>query len=481
MKTKLFYSLMATAFILGCQPKKETKKETKDESPNVVLFLVDDLGWTDLGSYGSELYRTPHVDALAKQGVKFTNAYSACTVCSPTRASIMTGKYPARINCTDWIEGHIRPFAKYQVPDWTMHIDPADSTLAESLRSKGYSTVHIGKWHLGEEEQYWPENHGFDKNIGGWRKGGPNKVKKVGGYFTPYNNPRLEDGPEGEYLTERLSQEAVSYIDDHKSGPFFMNFWLYNVHTPLEAKADKIEKYNKLVNKEALQSNPIYAAMVEHMDEALGAVVNKLKAEGLYDNTIIIFASDNGGLTGTRGVEGRKPRVTSNHPLKSGKGDIYEGGVRTPFIVSWPKKIKPKETDALAISTDIYPTVLGLINQEPSGIPFDGKNLSSLLLEGGAIDRDALYWHYPHYHTEGAEPYSAIRKGDWKLISVYGEEQPKLYNLETDISESNDLVDQYPEMAKALLKQLNNWKQEVKAQDPMPNPNYDPKRENKWR
>ncbi len=468
-------------FLLLVNCKSGTKEEGQKKA-NVILFLVDDLGWTDLSCYGSEFYQTPHIDQLAEEGVRFTDAYAACTVCSPSRASIMTGKYPATINTTDWIEGYSKPYSKYKAPDWTQHIQDSDTTLAEALKSKGYKTVHIGKWHLGEEEQYWPEHHGFDVNIAGWRKGAPNKVNKKGGYFSPYNNPRLADGPTGEYLTERLSQEAVNFIANNRDTPFFLNFWLYNVHTPLEAKTEKIEKYKSIVDKDALQSNPTYAAMVEHTDDAFGAVVGALKKAGIYENTIIIFSSDNGGLIGNRGDESKKPRVTSNFPLREGKGNIYEGGVRVPLIISWPKEINGGvSTDAMATSPDIYPTIMGLLGGTGTGQRnIDGENLSPFLLSGRKPERDAIFWHYPHYHIQGAIPYSAVRKGNWKLIDAYERDTLQLYNLKEDIGERHNLVSEHPEKANQLLALLNSWKKEVGAQDPIENPDHDRERELLW-
>jgi|TARA_B110000902_G_scaffold205655_1_gene234099 arylsulfatase A-like enzyme len=478
---KHFAILFLILILCNCKPKLQ--EHVDQQKPNIVLFLVDDLGWTDLKSYGSQLYQTLNVDKLVKDGIKFTNAYAASTVCSPTRASIMTGKYPATINCTDWISGHKKPFAKYKVPNWTQHIRDEDKTLAEALKREGYNTIHVGKWHLGEEEKNWPEHHGFEQNIGGWKKGQPNKVNNQGGYFVPFNNPRLKDGSSGEYLTERLAKEAANYIKSHKEKPFFLNFWLYNVHTPLQAKKEKIDKYKALVNSDKLQSNPVYAAMVEHMDDALGTVINQLKSSGIYNNTIIIFASDNGGLTKDKGNPLTKPTITSNYPLRTGKGDMYEGGVRTPLVISWPNKITSGiNTDVLAISPDIFPTIMGLIGEnEGQEDDWDGIDLSEFLFTGIEPARDVLFWHYPHYHTEGAKPYSAIRKGDWKLIMVYEYNTLELYNLKEDIGESNNLVNKYPEKAEELLTLLNNWKVKVKAQEPQVNKLYSPEKESIWK
>lgn len=327
-----------------------------EQPPNVVMIIVDDLGWTDVACFGSDFYQTPNVDNLANDGVKFTSSYSSCTVCSPSRASVMTGKYPARLHLTDWIEGHKYPWAKLNVPNWKMYLDSNEFSLAEAFQQAGYFTAHVGKWHLGEQEKDWPENHGFDVNIAGWKNGAPHKNKKEGykGYFSPYGNPRLEDGPEEEYLTERLTNEVCQLIDSKADEPFFINFWLYNVHTPLQAKQDKIDKYMVLVDSTKNHQNPVYAAMVEHMDDAVGKVIAKLKDKGLYENTIILFSSDNGGLIGNP-----KHQVTSNSPLRHGKGGMYEGGVRIPTILYAPNQnIVAKEIHEPVITPDYYPTLL---------------------------------------------------------------------------------------------------------------------------
>ncbi|MEM9896469.1 MAG: sulfatase, partial [Bacteroidota bacterium] len=345
----------------------------------------------------------------------------------------------------------------------------------------GYKTIHIGKWHLGEKEEYWPEFHGFDRNIGGWKMGMPKKENNIGGYFSPYFNPRLPDGSDDEYLTERLTEESLQFIQDSNE-PFFLNFWLYNVHTPLQARKEKIAKYDTLVRREKLQSNAVYAAMIEHMDAALGSVVDKLKETGKYENTIFIFGSDNGGFLGVRGDQEKKPRITSNHPLRSGKGDIYDGGVRVPFIVSWPTLIGGnRESDVLTISTDILPTILGLMGGK-SLIPasVDGIDLSSYLLEDQIPKREALYWHYPHYHTEGAEPFSAIREGNWKLIHTYEKNELELYNLAEDLGEQINLIEKYPQKGNELEIKLKRWKKIVHAQDPTINENFDSLRQHLW-
>lgn len=445
--------------------------------PNVVFILVDDLGWKDVGCFGSDFYQTPNVNKLAQSGVRFLNGYAACTVCSPTRASIMTGKYPARLNCTDWIEGHVKPYAKLKVPDWTMYMDTSEVTLAEVFKQNGYATAHIGKWHLGEDSLYWPDNQGFDVNIGGYSKGSPNRNKQLGsnGYFAPFGNPRLKDLPNDEYLTERLANEACQYIQAHRDQPFFLNFWLYSVHTPLQAKQDKIDKYMTLVDSASYQKNPVYAAMIEHMDDAVGRIVNELEQAGILDNTIIVFTSDNGGLVGNK-----RNMVTNNYPLREGKGHMYEGGVRVPNIIVAPGLIKGSITcQTPMISMDYYPTLLELTGLKlPSSLNknMDGINLMPIIKGEKTNERAAIFWHYPHYHNQGAKPYSAVRKGDWKLIRLFEDEIYELYNLKSDTSEMNNLIDVHPEKVRELQSLLFEWYHEVDARFASYNPNYLPTR-----
>jgi arylsulfatase A-like enzyme len=468
--------LCSILFLFACQ--NESSKKVTVAKPNVVFILVDDLGWKDVGCFGSDFYQTPNVDKLAKAGMSFSNGYASCTVCSPTRASIMSGKYPARINCTDWIEGHKEPLAKLNVPDWTMYMDTAELTLGEVFQQNGYATAHVGKWHLGEDSIYWPENQGFDINIGGWAKGMPNRNKKLGsnGYFAPYGNPRLNDLPEDDYLTERLADEACRFIEEKKDEPFFLNFWLYNVHTPLQAKEDKINKFKAIVDSTKQQKNPVYAAMVEHMDDAIGRIISQLEQSGVIDKTIIVFSSDNGGLIGNK----QKP-VTNNYPLRKGKGHMYEGGVRVPNIIVAPGVTKGGSVcQTPMVSMDYYPTLAELAGLElpaKEKEELDGVSLIPLLKGGQSVDREAIYWHYPHYHTQGARPYSAVRKGDWKLLRFFETDDYELYNLKKDISEENNLMLSNPEKAEELKKILFKWYSQVGAQFPTENPKYDSK---KW-
>jgi arylsulfatase A-like enzyme len=439
-----------------------------ERKPNIILMLIDDMGWTDLTCYGSKYYETPHIDRLAKDGMRFTQAYSACTVCSPTRSAIMTGKYPARTHITDWIAGHERPFAKLKIPDWQKSMPLEEETIAERLKTAGYATASIGKWHLGPES-LWPTAQGFDVNIGGTDGGSPPS------YFSPYKIKTLPDGPEGEFLTDRLTKEAIGFIEQNKAQPFFIYLPHYAVHTPIMAKKEVIAKYQA---KKAVggHSNPVYAGLVESVDDSVGALRAKLDELGLAKDTIFIFTSDNGGLAKMVGTDGWKNGPTDNSPSRLGKGSAFEGGVHIPLIVSWPGKIKPGSvSDAPVISCDHYPTLL-----EASGVAVkpghepDGESLLPLLTQSGSLKRDAIYWHYPHYHPGSATPYSAIREGDWKLIEFFEDNHVELYNLRRDFGEADNVVAENTEKASALRSKLDAWRKAVGAQIPTRNPEYDP-------
>jgi arylsulfatase A-like enzyme len=424
---------------------------------NIVYILIDDMGWTDLACYGSKYYETPNIDRLAGEGMRFTQAYAACTVCSPTRASIMTGKYPARLHLTDWIPGHKRGDAKLKVPDWTQYLPLDEVTLAKALKAAGYATAHVGKWHLGGP-QYYPEHQGFDLNIGGTSAGQP------GAYFYPYkNSPKLPDGKEGEYLTDRLTDEALKFIETNKDNPFFLYLPHYAVHQPIAGKKEMVEKYR---NKppQGGHSNAVYAAMIQSVDESVGRIVKKLEDLRITDRTVIFFMSDNGGLA----------RVTSNAPLRAGKGSAYEGGVREPFIVKWPGVVKPGGVcDVPVISVDHYPTILeiaGVAGDAAHNKNVDGESLVPLLKQSGNLRREAVYWHYPHYHPGGATPYGAVREGDFKLVEFFEDMHVELYNLKEDVGETKDLAAAMPDKADALRKKLHAWRQTVAAQMPTPNP-----------
>jgi len=426
--------------------------------PNIIFVLVDDLGWTDLGCFGSSFYETPNIDRLAAQGMRFSQAYSACTVCSPTRASVMTGQYPARLHITDWIGGHKRPFAKLSVPEWTLRLSPEIPNVAQVLKSTGYATASIGKWHLGPQD-CWPERQGFDVNAGGCDKGQPPS------YFSPYKIPTLADGPDGEFLSDRLTSEALTFIEKHRDRPFFIYLAHYAVHTPLMAKKKAIEKYQGKAVAGAPHSNATYAALVESVDESVGRLLAKLDELKLSERTVIVFTSDNGGLRS----------VTSNVPLRAGKGSAYEGGVRVPLIVKWPGVTKPGSvTSEPVISADYFPTLLAMAGASgPPAHIVDGESLVPVLSQQGSLTRDALYWHYPHYHPGGATPYGAIREGEYRLVEFYEDRRVELYNLKEDIGEQQDLAAKLPGKAAALRKKLADWRGRVNAQMPVANPAHD--------
>jgi arylsulfatase A len=455
---------------LGCQPA--------GKKLNFIFILVDDMGWTDARCCGSDLYDTPHIDQLAAEGVRFTNGYAACTVCSPTRASLMTGKYPARLHVTDWIEGHKRPFAKLRVPDWTMRLEHNEVTLAEALKAGGYATAHIGKWHLGKTDHY-PDTQGFDVNIGGTHRGQPPS------YFFPYEGEgpwavsltNLTAGKEGEYLTDREAEETCRFIEAHQNEPFYINLAHYAVHTPIQGKPELAEKYKSLITEDLRHQNETYAAMIQSVDESLGTIRKKLEELNLLDNTVIFFTGDNGGLTDRPWL--KKP-VTDNSPLRAGKGSAYEGGVRVPAIIRHPHYLKGCISEEPVITCDYYPTILdmaGVRGDAAHNAGADGVSLLPLLGQPASnLSREALYWHYPHYHPGGATPHSAVRKGDFKLIEFFEDDHLELYNLREDIGETRDLSEKLPDQAAALHQMLKEWRQSVGAQLPLPNPDYDPER-----
>ncbi len=442
--------------------------------PNFVFFLIDDLGWKDLGCYGSEFHETPNIDRLAREGMRFTDAYAACPVCSPTRASIMTGKYPARLGITQWIGGSNEPTA------YRHYMPLEEATIAEALKEAGYATGFVGKWHLGDKP-YYPEHQGFDVNIGGDSSGAPPT------YFYPYKkrNRALETmppgGEEGEYLTDRLTDEALKFLDGSGGRPFLLYLSHYAVHTPIESKQELTEKYRAKAEKlpgrdgpkfvgvygryktRQWQDHPAFAGMVASVDESVGRVMRKLEELGVEDNTIVIFMSDNGGLSTVP-----REAPTSILPLRAGKGWLYEGGIREPMIIKWPGVAKPGSTCSEPVtSTDFYPTML-----EMAGLPkrakqhVDGVSLAPLLAGRGKPKRKAIYWHYPHYHGSGNRPSGAVRAGDYKLIEWYEDESVELYNLRKDIGEKRDLAKEMPEKAGELRRMLHEWRTGIGASMP---------------
>jgi arylsulfatase A-like enzyme len=459
-------------------------EKTVQRRPNFVFFLADDMGWRDAGCYGSTFYETPNIDRLASRGMRFTSAYAACPVCSPTRASIMTGKYPARLSTTDYF-GAPQPDGVSK--HWTRnkpllparyldHLPLQETTIAKALRQSGYATFFAGKWHLGGRG-YWPEEHGFDFNVAGCQSGMPES------YFSPYHNPKLADGPKGEHLDDRLAAESIKFLDHVGQQPFLLYHAFYSVHIPLQAKKNLIAKYEakqKPPRPQGLRFRPegdrqarqvqdhaVYAAMIATMDHSVGQIVDALDRLGLAENTVIIFMSDNGGLSTAEGSP------TSNVPLRGGKGWLYEGGIREPMIIDWPGVVNPgSRCDVPVISTDFYPTML-----EMARLPampqqhVDGVSLVPLLKQSDRSRDRALYWHYPHYGNQGGSPSSAMRLGDWKLIEFFESNRLELYNLRNDLSERHDMARAHPQLAAQLREKLQAWRTAVGARLPTPNPN----------
>ncbi|MBL9117342.1 MAG: sulfatase [Verrucomicrobiaceae bacterium] len=452
------------------------------KAPNVVVFLVDDLGQRDIGCYGSSFYETPNVDRLAKEGVKFESGYSSCPVCSPTRSSMLTGRYPVETKVTDYIGAASKPEqwnrntvllpAPYQT-----FLDPGEKTIAEVLKGVGYATMFAGKWHLGGEG-YFPEDHGFDINMGGLDRGGPYGGK---GYFSPYGNPKLADGPPGEHLPDRLASEVCQFIASNAKKPFFAYFSFYSVHTPLMARPDLQKKYEekrarlgltpKFGREEPrevrqIQEHAIYAAMVEAMDLAVGKVLAKLDELDLTQDTLVIFTSDNGGLSTSEGSP------TSNLPLRGGKGWLYEGGIRVSWIARWPGKLPAGSINSSPISSvDLLPTVLEACDLT-SAPHLSGKSWLKLA-QGQQDEGRPLFWHYPHYGNQGGAPGSAVRLDKWKLIRWYEKERTELFNLEADIGETTNLASEQPDKVNELNGLLDAWLKQTHALMPTSNPVYD--------
>jgi len=495
MKRKLLFTVGVAAAVPAIAPFISGKADKP--KPNVIFILLDDYGYTDLGCYGSKFYETPVIDRLAKQGIRFTDAYAACPVSSPTRAAIMTGRYPANTGITDWIPGRQAsnsgaPNDKFVALPFKLQLDPEEVTIAEVLKKNGYKTMISGKWHLGGEEKFWPENQGFDVNKGGYSAGSPVRNKNANGYFAPYGNPRLEDGPTGEYLTDRQTDEAINFIRENTDKNFFVYLSYYAVHNPMQGKEEMIKKFSLKADsmglskiqpftrdkswikktmgdnykERTIQSNPVYASMIKSVDDNIGKLLGVLKDMNLEKNTIIIFTSDNGGLSTSEGSP------TCNTPLRAGKGWLYEGGIRVPLIIRLPgNKNSGKEISIPVSSIDFFRTICEMTGTDPGNSQQDGVSFAPLLKNKKMTERP-LFWHYPHYSNQGTQPGSAVRLGNFKLIDNFESGKQELYDLSRDISETNDLSASNPAKAKELFGLLNEWRKTTKAKMMEPNPKW---------
>ncbi len=476
--------LLAVAALSSCHADRGATGEETNNRPNIIIITADDLGWSDLACYGSDLHKTPNLDKLAKQSLRFTNAYAAASICTPTRASLMTGKYPARLNMTIWREWATnQQFDQLLLPpDVEENLPQEEETIAEVLKKAGYLTAHVGKWHIGDAANY-PEIHGFDIKAGCTVWGCPPS------YFYPYrgniyDSERYVSGlgtdnsgdyftaRDGEYLTDRLTDEALKIMEDAGDTPLFLNMSYYTVHTPIEGKPEHVKKFSSKIKEDMHHQNAKYAAMVYSLDENIGRILKKIDKLGQKENTLLIFISDNGGLT----LSWDDQVVTNNYPLKSGKGSLYEGGIRIPMMIRYPGTTEPGTVCNQAVSTiDIYPTITDILKipQSEQNSKPDGISLQSLLQNPELqLDRKFLYWHYPHYYLPVTSPVSSIRHGDWKLLEYFEDGHVELYNLEDDPKEEFDLSKNFPGRAWELQRELEKWRSDVDAQLPTLNPEF---------
>ena len=476
-------------------------RDFKQKRPNVVFILVDDLGWKDLSCTESNFYETPNINRLAQEGISFSNAYAACPVCSPSRAAIMTGKYPARLGLTHYIGGseHLPGVERGKLisAPYIPYLPITEKSIAKVFRENGWNTWHIGKWHLGSEE-YFPDKHGFDISVGHFDRRNIDNEKNY--YFAPWNIDSLPPKKGDCYLADRYGDEAVNLINQSDGTPFFLNMSFLLVHTPLFAKDEKVKKYKakqkvmgldkmkifeegdffpvermkeQRIRRRLIQSDPVYAAMIEHLDENVGKIIDALEEKGILDDTLIIFTSDNGGLSTS------EDSPTCNFPAIEGKGWLYDGGLRVPLLMRFPPLIAHGSfSNAIVSGVDFYPTLLEICNLplEPEQ-HLDGRSFLPALSGDNSFDREPIYWHFPHYGNQGGTPGSAIRNGDWKLIEFFEENKLELYNISKDIGEQTNLVTNYPELTDKLQKMLHNWQDEVSAVKPIPNQDFKPWRE----
>lgn len=482
MKKIYFYTSFFLTVFIGCT----SDHQAQHKKPNVIFILADDMGWADLPVYGNRFNEAPNLDQLAREGKRFTNAYAACPVCSPSRAAIMTGQYPARVGIIDFISGHWRPYEKVIVPmNRTQYLPSNLKTIGNVMKKAGYATGYFGKWHLGGSPEHHPSKFGFDTA----------EEYAGGGYYNSKFKPPLENGP-GKRLSEILTDMGADFINENKDKPFFLFLAHYDVHVQLDADTDLIEKYLKKKKVSGYPCNAVYAAMVEHVDRSVGRIVHTVDSLGLSDNTVIIFFSDNGGLNKrydkivlladskkyVYGDDSLAYIASSNAPLRREKGTVYEGGIREPMIVKWPGKIREGSiSDALISGVDFLPTLAALAGGKmPADQEVDGESFKDYLLSDGSgfNDERAVYWHYPVYHHD--VPASAVRKGDWKLIQNLVDGTNELYNLKKDTGESHNLYEENPEKLKELSTLLDQWRKDVGARFPVPNPAFDEVKRFQW-
>ena len=465
-------SAIISLFLGSCKSEKDKQEQ---QNPNIIFIMADDLGWKDVSYMGSEYYETPNIDSLASQGMIFTDAYASAANCAPTRACLMSGQYSPRhgiytVNNADRGVDSLRkliPIKNETVLDTNVY------TMAEALARAGYESASMGKWHLGDPPDHGPEAQGFDLNVAGWHMGHPRT------YFSPYKNPALEDGPEGEYLTDRLTEDAVTFIKDNREKPFFLYLPYYSVHSPHQAKEAETAHFKKKEPWDG-HNDPVYEAMIHSVDRGVGRIMKTLNELNLKEETIVIFYSDNGGVGGYEENGIIQWRITSQDPLRGGKGMFYEGGIRVPLVVRWPGKVEAgSRCHTPVISVDFYPTFLDLAGiEKEKGKTLDGKSILPLLKQEDTFEREAIYWHFPAYlqgqkGTFRTRPVSVIRSGDYKLLEFFEDDRLELYNLEKDIGEENDLSDQMPEKTRELHQQLKQWRESVDAPVPSElNPEY---------
>jgi len=455
----------AAAMALGAFETGLSEAQVRKSKPNFLFILADDFGWSQLGCYGSKFYETPNIDRLDSQGMRFTDAYAACPVCSPTRASIMTGKYPARLHLTDFIAGGSFPYEKYKQPEWQKYLPLEEVTIAEVLKSAGYTTASFGKWHLSIDKKppkslpFNPDKQGFDE------------------YFVTYKPSSKTDPESDAHNVDIITRKSLDFLDRHGDKPFFLYVTHNTIHAPVMAKKKLLEKYKNKAGADLPQNSPVLGAMIEELDDSVGLLLKKLDELDIADNTIVVFFGDNGGLE----------KDAKQTPLRSGKANLYEGGIREPLIIRWPQVVKAGSTCSEPVtSVDFFPTfveIIGKTNEVKD--PIDGLSLLPLLKQNGTLNRKAIYWHYPHYHSSSIGPCGAVRAGDYKLIEWYDEtisgpgNELELYNLNEDLGEQTNLARKMPHKTKELEEMLSTWRKEIRAQTLTPNPNYNPQKAEK--